>query len=100
MPAEMILERSFNKRSFQKETVAGCLGVGTDQEAGQVGVAAAGGQGLSDLLHRVQQVQLPRPGRERASRIGHLRLCRAVNATSRNFMAQGGLTIRAMSLEK
>ena len=77
MPAEkMILERSFNKRFFQKENVflAGYLSVATDQEAGQVGVAAAGGQGLSDLLHRVQEVQLPRPGREGASRIGHLRL--------------------------
>ena len=78
MPAEMILERSFNKRSFQKENLvlvlAGFLGVGTDQEAGQVGVAAAGGQGLPHLLHRVQEVQLPRPGRQRASRIGDLRL--------------------------
>ena len=92
MPAEMILERYLNKRSFQKENVvlAGCLGVGTDQEAGQVGVAAAGGQGLPHLLHRVQEVQLPRPGRQRASRIGDLRLCRAVNGTSRSFIVQEG----------
>ena len=76
MPAEIILERIFNQRSFQKENIylAGFLSVGTDQEAGQVGVAAAGGQGLSDLLHRVQEVQLPRPGREGASGLGDLRL--------------------------
>ena len=74
MPAEMILERSFNKRTFQEENVTGFLSVFTDQEAGQVGVAAAGGQGLPHLLHRVQEVQLPRPGRQRASHIGHLHL--------------------------
>ena len=65
MPAEIILERFFNKRSFQKENIylARFLNVGTDQRAGQVVVAAAGCQGLSDdLLHRVQ---LPRPGTER-----------------------------------
>ena len=84
----MILERSFNKRTFQEENVTGFLSVFTDQEAGQVGVAAAGCQGLSDLLHLVQEVQLPRPGRQRASRIRHLRLCRAENGTSRSFMVQ------------